>query len=47
MKDDIFRFDISVDDSQGVDFVDGLTNLAHDEGDSSFRERLRLLELVV
>ncbi len=47
MKDDIFRFDISVDDSQRVNFVDCLANLAHDESDSSFRERLRLLELVV
>ena len=32
MKDDIFRFDISMYYLQGMDLVDSITDLPHDEG---------------
>ena len=47
MQHDVFRFDVAVDDAEGVDFVDCLADLLHDEGYSRFWEWLCLLELVV
>jgi hypothetical protein len=47
VEDYVLGLDVAVDDPKGVDFVDGLTDLAHDEGDAGLVEGLGLLELVV
>lgn len=40
MENNIFGFDVSMYDFQGVDLVYSLTDLTHDEGDSRLREGL-------
>lgn len=47
MKNDVFGFDVSMDDSKAVYLIDCLTDLAHDEGDACLGERLGLFQLVV
>jgi len=40
VKYNILRFDISVDDSKGVNLIDSLANLFHDKCDARFRKWL-------
>lgn len=42
MKDDIFRLDIPVNDTVGVELVDGLADLSHDGGYLCFWHALML-----
>ena len=45
MNNDIFGFEITMDDLVGVQFVDGLADLSHDEGSLGFRDGLQLFEV--
>lgn len=47
MQDYVLWFDVSVDDSEGVDFVDCVADLFHEEGDLGLGLGLGLLEVVV
>lgn len=37
MQHDVFGFNITVNDTKGVDFIDCLTDLFHEEGNARLR----------
>ena len=47
MKHYIFRFDVAVNDLEGMDLVDSFTDLLHDGGGLDFSHGLGLSQLVI